>query len=207
MNIAIFGPPLSGKGTHTKFLQEEFGFDVVSTGALLRQHVKEGTDLGKRIKGILDAGDLIAVDDVMDVIAAAYSQRSSEHGIVFDGTPRRVDELKALNKIMAKEGDGIDCMIVLDVPEKELYRRMEQRKASMIANGEEPRSDDDPDVLRDSLIKYADESEPVIAEAEKLGIHVIYINGNQTPENVQCLIAEALDLDESKMVLTDDLHI
>lgn len=207
MNIAIFGPPLSGKGTHTTFLQEEFGFDVVSTGALLRQHVKERTDLGKRIKGILDAGDLIAVDDVMDVIADAYSERSSEQGIVFDGTPRRIDELNALNAIMAKESDAIDCMIVLDVPEQELYRRMEQRKASMIASGEEPRSDDDPDVLRDRLIKYAHESEPVIAAAEKHGIHVIYINGNQAPEIVQGLIAEALDLDDSKLCLTEDLHI
>lgn len=205
MNIAIFGPPLSGKGTHTGFLQEEFGFDVVSTGALLRQHVKEGTDLGKRIKEILDAGDLIAVDDVMDVIADAVSQRSSEQGIVFDGTPRRVDELNALNTILAKEGDVIDCMIVLDVPEEELYRRMEQRKASMIANGEEPRSDDDPDVLRDRLIKYANESEPVISAAEQLGIHVIYINGNQAPEVVQNLVAEALELDEDYGI-TQDFH-
>lgn len=206
MNIAIFGPPLSGKGTHTGFLQNEYGFDVVSTGALLRQHVKEGTDLGKRIKGILDAGDLIAVDDVMDVIAEAYSQRSSEQGIVFDGTPRRVDELNALNAIMGKESDVIDCMIVLDVPEDELYRRMEQRKSSMIANGDEPRSDDDPDVLRDRLLKYADESEPVIAAAEKLGIHVIYINGNQSPEIVQNLITEALQLDDD-VEYAQQLHL
>ena len=173
---------------------------------MLRQHVKEGTDLGKRIKGILDAGDLIAVDDVMDVIAEAYSQRSSEQGIVFDGTPRRVDELNALNAIMGKESDVIDCMIVLDVPEDELYRRMEQRKSSMIANGDEPRSDDDPDVLRDRLLKYADESEPVIAAAEKLGIHVIYINGNQSPEIVQNLITEALQLDDD-VEYAQQLHL
>lgn len=196
MNIVVFGAPLSGKGTHTKFLHNEYDFDVVSTGALLRQHIADQTDLGKKIQPVIDAGGLIDVDDVIDVIEDAYAQRISVEGVVFDGTPRRVDELHKLLDVLNDDGETIDKIIVLDVPEAELFNRMHERRNSMIANGQAPRSDDVEDVLKDRLAKYHAESFPVIAEAQQLGIDVIHINGDQDIDLVQDEIVDALDLDD-----------
>ena len=200
MNIVLFGPPLSGKGTHTKFLQNEYGFDVVSTGALLRQHVEDHTDLGKRIKPILDAGGLIDTNDVIGVIEDAFAQRQSSEGVVFDGTPRRVNEFYKLLDMLQDACETIDKIVVLDVPEIELFKRMNQRRAHAIANGEAPRSDDNANVLKDRLAKYASESVPVIAEAKLNGIDVIHIDGNGKPEEVQDLIADGLGLDTEQSV-------
>lgn len=193
MNIVIFGPPLAGKGTHTKFIEERFGMDVVSTGAMLRQHVQQQTDLGKKIKPIMDAGGLIDVDDVMAVIEDAYYNTSEHKGVIFDGTPRRLDEFFRLMSVLQMEGETIDKIIVLDVPEEELFARMHKRKADTIAEDKEPRSDDNEDVLRDRLVKYHNESFPVIEAAKDLGIEVITVDGNGAIELVQGKIAEALD--------------
>lgn len=196
MNIVIFGPPLAGKGTHTKFIQDKFGMDVVSTGAMLREHIKNGTFLGQKIKPIMDAGQLIDVDDVMGVIEEAFFETSPDKGVIFDGTPRRLEEFFKLMAILQSDGETIDKIIVLDVPEDELFRRMEKRKAETIATGKEPRSDDDPDVLKDRLIKYRDESFPVIEAAKQFGIEVVVIQGDKDISLVQDEISKVLDKDK-----------
>ncbi len=182
MNVVIFGAPLSGKGTHTKFLHKELGFDVVSTGDLLRQEIELGTNLGKSIEPLLKAGNLIGVDDVLKIVEGAYAQRQSEIGVVFDGSPRRMEEFHKLRKMLRKSGEKIDQIIVLDVPEPELYTRMEGRRANMIARGERPRDDDQTDVLRERLLKYKTESVPIIAEARNYNIDVRVIDANRPLE-------------------------
>lgn len=193
MNIVIFGPPLAGKGTHTKFIQSEFDMDVVSTGAMLRQHIADQTDLGINIKPIMDKGGLIDVDDVMGVIEQAFFETSPEKGVIFDGTPRRLEEFFKLMAILQTEGETIDKVIVLDVAEEELFRRMNKRREDTIAEGKDPRSDDYEDVLKDRLVKYHDESFPVIEAAKNLGIEVITIDGNNEIELVQQSILSALN--------------
>lgn len=193
MNIVIFGPPLAGKGTHTKFLQNNYGFDVISTGSLLRGHMQDQTALGKKIKPVMDSGGLIDVDDIIGVIEDAYTKCTSTEGIVFDGTPRRVEEFEKLLDILENAGETIDKIIVLDVPENELYRRMNQRRNDMMAAGQNPRSDDSAEVLKDRLEKYRAESLPVIAEAHDYGMDVIYIDGNNDIDYVKDMIADAVD--------------
>ena len=192
MNIIIFGPPLSGKGTHTKFLRENHGYDVISTGALLRQHVAEKTELGKKIEPIMNAGDLIPTEDVLDVVKNAYLQRSSKEGVLFDGTPRRVNEFHDLQAFLKSQGETFHQILFLNVPENELLHRMETRRQATIDVGETPRADDNEDVLKHRLEKYYSESLPVVAAASQYNIEVKTVNGNQDIALVQQEILHAI---------------
>lgn len=199
MNIVVFGPPLSGKGTLSKNLMNAHGFDGISTGALLRQEIQSQSDLGRKIEPILDQGGLIDVDDVIEIISNAYAQRQSQVGVIFDGSPRRVSELYMLLDVIRADNThaGIDKIIVLDVPEDILFCRMHQRRQEMMARGESPRSDDNESVLKGRLAKYHAETFPVIEEAEKLGIDIIRIYGDRAPDLVQEDVEYLLGLDDN----------
>lgn len=192
MNIAVFGKPLAGKGTMTSYLRDHMGYEVIGTGALLRKEVNDSTDLGKKIEPLMKAGSLIDVDDIMRVIEDAFVNCSAQD-IVFDGSPRRVEELKKLVTLLNDNGEDLDIMLVLDVPDSILFDRMRKRRFDDVAAGKKPRDDDKDDVLKDRLKEYRAETEPVIDEAKKMGIFVAHIDGQADIVTVQQRLADEIN--------------
>ena len=117
-NIVIFGAPGSGKGTQSDKLIAKYGFNHISTGDVLRNEIKNGTELGKTAKSYIDKGQLIPDDLMVSILASVYDSFGKDHeGVIFDGFPRTIPQAEALKAMLAERGHGIAAMIELDVPE------------------------------------------------------------------------------------------
>ena len=150
-NIVIFGAPGAGKGTQSDFIVERYGLTHISTGDLLRREIADKTELGLRIKDIMDAGQLVSDDIVVEMIDNAIAR--DDKGILFDGFPRNVAQAEILDQLLQKHGRTLTCMIRLDVPREELIRRMlERAKVS-------GRSDDNEETIKNRLVEYENKTE------------------------------------------------
>ena len=143
-NIVIFGAPGAGKGTQSEYIVARYGLTHISTGDLLRKEIADQTPLGQRIKSIMDAGQLVSDDIVVEMIDKAIA--ANTNGILFDGFPRNVAQAETLDKLLAKHGRNITCMVQLDVPREELIRRMLER--AKISG----RSDDNEETIKNRLV-------------------------------------------------------
>ena len=182
-NIVIFGAPGAGKGTQSDFIVERFNLTHISTGDLLRKEIADQTELGMRIKSIMDAGQLVSDDIVVEMIDNAIAR--DKQGILFDGFPRTVAQAETLDKLLAKHGHELTCMIELDVPREELIRRMlERAKVS-------GRSDDNEATIKNRLVEYENKTLPVAAYYAKQGKQV-KINGLGDIKRISDDIAKAL---------------
>ena len=118
-NIVIFGAPGSGKGTQSDKLIKEYGLGHISTGDVLREEIKKGTELGKTAQSYIDKGNLIPDDLMVDILAGVYDSFGRGHkGVIFDGFPRTIPQAEALKQMLNKRGDKVAAMIELDVPEE-----------------------------------------------------------------------------------------
>ena len=170
-NIVIFGAPGSGKGTQSEKMIEKYGFGHISTGDVLRDQIKRGTELGKTAKGYIDNGQLIPDDLMVSILADVYDSFGKEHkGVIFDGFPRTIPQAQALKDMLAKRGHKVAAMIELDVPEDELMKRLIKR------GQESGRSDDNEETIKKRLTVYHNQTAPLIEWYEKEGIHH-HING------------------------------
>ncbi len=170
-NIVIFGAPGSGKGTQSDMLIEKYGLGHISTGDVLRNEIKNGTELGKTAKGYIDNGQLIPDDLMVNILASVYDSFGKDHkGVIFDGFPRTIPQAEALKKMLNERGHKIAAMIELDVPEDELMKRLIKR------GKESGRSDDNAETIKRRLDVYHNQTAPLIEWYEKEGIHN-HING------------------------------
>ena len=170
-NIVIFGAPGSGKGTQSEKMIEKYGLGHISTGDVLRDQIKRGTELGKTAKGYIDNGQLIPDDLMVSILADVYDSFGKEHkGVIFDGFPRTIPQAQALKDMLAKRGHKVAAMIELDLPEDELMKRLIKR------GQESGRSDDNEETIKKRLTVYHNQTSPLIAWYEKEGIHH-HING------------------------------
>lgn len=170
LNIVLFGAPGSGKGTQSARLIDEYGLYHISTGELLRDHIKRGTELGKTADEYISKGQLIPdrlmidiLDDVLDREAAG------KEGVVFDGFPRTIPQAEALKELLQKRGTDLHAVIGLEVPEEELIDRM-------LARGRETgRADDNIDTIKNRLDVYHNQTLPLrdyyTAEGKYIGIN------------------------------------
>jgi len=183
-NIVIFGAPGAGKGTQSDYIVKRYGLTHISTGDLLRKEIADQTELGKRIKSIMDAGQLVSDDIVVTMIDNAIARDS--HGMLFDGFPRNVAQAETLDRLLAKHGRSLTCMIRLDVPREELIRRMlERAKVS-------GRSDDNEETIQRRLVEYESKTLPVATYYERQG-KCVGINGLGDIEAISDTIAQAID--------------
>ncbi len=127
VNIVLFGPPGAGKGTQSENIIEKYGLNHISTGDLFRKHLGEGTELGKLAQSYMDNGKLVPDEVVIGMVDDHIENQKGAAGFIFDGFPRTVAQAEALDKLLDKRSTAISCMVMLDVPQDELKRRLLER--------------------------------------------------------------------------------
>lgn len=185
MNVIIFGPPGSGKGTQGKLLAERLGVPQVSTGDLLRSAVQRGTDLGKDAKSYMDRGLLVPDDVIIGLIEDVLDAPTSHDGIIMDGFPRTTRQAEAVDRLLADRGATVDRVLLLDVPDDEVIRRLMRRAR------EQGRDDDTPQTIRRRLEVYRKETAPLIAYYREQG-KLVDVPGTGDVSEIQELLGEAL---------------
>ena len=165
MNLVLFGPPGAGKGTQARILQERHGWPQLSTGEMLRDACRRGTDLGLKCRELMDRGELVRDEIVVGIIAERLDHPDCADGAVFDGFPRTIAQAEALDAILARRARQIDLVIELKVKDEILIARVEQR----IREGGPSRADDTPDTLRHRLGVYYRSTAPLLDYYERQG--------------------------------------
>lgn len=186
MNIILFGPPGAGKGTQAKMLIEQRGWVQLSTGDMLRAAKAAGTELGKRVAAIIDAGELVSDEIVIALIKERLPEAEAVGGAIFDGFPRTVAQAEALDALLAERGTQVDVVIELKVVDDELIQRLVKRAA------EQGRADDTEEVIRNRLKVYYDQTAPLIPYFADQG-KLKEVDGMGSMEEVAAGIAAALD--------------
>lgn len=128
MRIILLGAPGSGKGTQSQRIVERCHIPQVSTGDLLRAAVAKGTELGRKAKPIMDAGQLVSDDIMLGMIRERLSEPDAERGFILDGFPRNLAQAHALDELLAQLGQPLDCVVLLEVDSEELVRRIAGRR-------------------------------------------------------------------------------
>ena len=147
MYVIFFGPPGVGKGTQAAIIAERCGWAHISTGDMLRGHVKDGTALGKKAQGFMDQGLLVPDQLVIDMFLERLSELKPDQGFVLDGFPRTVPQAQALDQALADRGKSIDMALNIGGPDDVLIERMLNRAK------DSNRSDDTPEAIRTRLAK------------------------------------------------------
>ena len=166
MIIALFGAPGAGKGTQAERLVAERGLVQLSSGAMLRAAIAEGTELGLRAKDIIDRGDLVSDDIIVDMVAARIDDNDCAKGVILDGFPRTVTQAYALDEMLSGKGLSLDCFIEIEVDEAALFARIENRAAK--TGG--ARADDNAATLRRRLAVYHERTAPLLPYYAEKGV-------------------------------------
>jgi adenylate kinase len=162
--ILLLGAPGSGKGTQGKILAERLGLPKITTGDLLRGAVKAGTRLGHEAKKFMDDGKLVPDTVILSLIKEELAKPEAQQGAVFDGFPRTAAQAELVDQTLGERGQRLNHILLLDVPEEELVRRMTARAT------QEGRSDDAPDAIKTRLTVYRRDTAPLIAHYAERGI-------------------------------------
>jgi adenylate kinase len=170
--ILFLGPPGAGKGTQAQLLADAIGIPHISSGAMLREAVADGTELGKKAESIMAAGDLVPDDLVVAMIEERLAKDDARAGYILDGFPRNVVQAKALQAALGD--DAIDAMLLFDVGEDELVDRL-------LGRAEEGRADDAEETIRRRFDVYRGETEPLI---EAYADRVIAVDGTGSVDEV-----------------------
>ncbi|MCD6492744.1 MAG: adenylate kinase [Archaeoglobaceae archaeon] len=191
MNLILLGGPGAGKGTQAKLIVEKYKIPQISTGDMLREAVKQGTELGKKAKEYMDKGELVPDEIVIGIVKERLKQSDCDRGFILDGFPRTIAQAEALDKILDEIGKKIDAVINIQVPEEEIVKRIVNRRTCkncgaiyhlIYSPPKEPnkcdkcggelyqRDDDKEETVRERLRVYREQTEPLIEYYQKKGI-------------------------------------
>ncbi|MFH1377176.1 MAG: adenylate kinase [Planctomycetota bacterium] len=212
MNLILIGPPGSGKGTQSDYLVQTFGAVHVSTGDMLRKHVKDGTAIGKKAKSFMDSGALVPDDLIIEMMADRLNElEAQKKPWLLDGYPRSLKQANAL-KALASSGNKVDAVIYLDVSDNEVVRRLCGRRTCPVckrtyhvefmkpkvegkcdADGADLiiRDDDKEATIRNRLATYHSQTADVVSFYRKEGV-LKEIAGESAPADVTIRVADAL---------------
>ncbi|MCU7806035.1 MAG: adenylate kinase [Candidatus Thiodiazotropha sp. (ex Lucinoma annulata)] len=213
MRVILLGGPGAGKGTQANYMKEKYQIPQISTGDMLRAHVKAGTELGAAAKKIMDEGGLVSDEIIMGMVKERITDDDCKNGYLFDGFPRTIPQAESLKQA----GVPIDAVVEIDVPDTEIIKRMSGRRVHMASGrtyhvlynppkaegkddqtGEDliQRDDDQEDTVKARLKVYHDQTEPLISfytkEADAGGCKYIKINGVGTVNEIRDQIFQGL---------------
>lgn len=208
MRLVLLGAPGSGKGTQAQKLRDDKGIPQVSSGDLLREAVAKGTELGKRAKAAMDAGELVSDEIVLGLIRERLGRPDAARGFILDGYPRNVAQAGALDKLLGELGQPIDSVVLMDVEAKALFQRLTGRrscpKCSKVFNvysspsklgdkcdnhpGEDApqlvqRADDREEVMENRLKVYESQTRPLVEHYRGRGLLKV-VNADQPVDTV-----------------------
>jgi adenylate kinase len=187
--LVLMGPPGAGKGTQARVLADELRVPTVSTGDLFRANIAAGTELGQRVKGILDAGDYVPDSVTNAMLAERLAQPDCVGGFVLDGYPRTLAQVGELDAMLADHGAELDAVLELTVDSNELVSRLSKRAV------EEGRSDDTPEVIRRRQEVYMEQTSPLLAVYRDRGL-LVPVDGMGSVYEVTSRILHCLGHDE-----------
>ena len=211
MKILLLGPPGGGKGTQSKFLMSKFNIPQISTGDMLRAHVKNDTTLGKKAKEFMDKGELVTDSLILDMMEVRFEEKDCENGFILDGFPRTIKQAEGLDELFQKTNQTLDHVVVIDVKDDEIVSRMGGRRMHPESGRvyhikynppknegkddvtNEPliiRDDDKEETVRNRLLVYHNQTKPLINYYRE---NVININGSQPIDKVKISIIEKLN--------------
>lgn len=186
LNILIFGAPGSGKGTQSDLIKERYNLAHISTGDVLREEMKNETELGKIAKGYIEKGQLLPDDLICDMLDKVLDRLPKDtKGIIFDGFPRTIPQAEALEGILQKHGWDVSILLDLQVAEDELVKRLIERGKNS------GRADDNEETIKSRLKVYHTQTAPLAEHYKKKGKHVA-IKGLGTIEDIFSRINEAI---------------
>ncbi len=187
VNLLIFGPPGSGKGTQSVRLAEKFNLLHLSTGDMLRAEIAAGTELGKRMSAIMAKGELVPDEVVIEMIAGKVDSAKGYAGFLYDGFPRTVAQAVALEEMLGRRGMKIDSMLVLEVDHDELVKRL------ILRAEQSGRPDDrDPAVIENRIEVYREKTEPIINYFREKGVYQP-VNGVGAIEDIFMRLSEKIE--------------
>jgi adenylate kinase len=188
LNIVIFGAPGSGKVTQSDKIIENYKLFHISTGDVLRDNIRRGTDLGKTAKGYIDQGQLVPDELIINILAQVLDENKDKasEGVIFDGFPRTIPQAEALEQLLADRGTRIDAVVGLEVPEEELIKRI------LLRGQMSGRADDNEETARKRLEVYHNQTSPLKAYYEEQGKYRA-INGLGSIDDIFASISETLD--------------
>ncbi len=214
MRVILLGGPGAGKGTQANYIKEHFNIPQISTGDMLRAHVKQGTELGKAAKKIMDEGGLVSDDIIMGMVKERIAQDDCRNGYLFDGFPRTIPQAEALKEA----GVPIDAVVEIDVPDEEIIKRMSGRRVHLASGrtyhvvfnppkeegkddetGEAliQRDDDQEETVKARLKVYHDQTEPLIdfygKEAAAGNCKYLKIDGVGSVDGIRSAIISGLE--------------
>lgn len=209
MNLILLGAPGAGKGTQGALLEERLGMGRIATGDLLRAAVREGTPLGQKAKGYMDAGELVPDEVILGLVGEAAASGNN----VFDGFPRTTVQAEALDELLAAQGQKIDAVVVVDVPDDLLVRRIAGRRScpkcgavynvhfqppkqegvcDRCGNALTQRADDTEETVQRRLEVYREQTEPLVEYYRQRGTPLHAVDGTQPVDDVFADLSAAL---------------
>ena len=211
LNIVLLGPPGAGKGTQAARLAEDFGLQYIATGNMLRDAVRDGTDLGRKAKEYMDRGDLVP-DDLIIAMIKESLEHDRANGFILDGFPRTERQAQALDDELEELSRTLNAALLIDVPEEAVVERLSQRRVCVKGqhnfhmsfdppkNPERcdvdgsrlvQRDDDKPEVIQHRLRQYREKTAPVMGYYEQQGM-LRRVDGSRTPDEVSDQIRATL---------------
>lgn len=194
MRLILLGPPGAGKGTQAQRLVEKHGIPQLSTGDMLRAAVQAGTDVGRRAKAVMDAGELVSDAIVNAIVAERIDQPDCANGFILDGYPRTLVQADAVQSMLEDRGLALDAVIELVVDDKALVGRIAKRAEETMAAGQPVRKDDDPAVFPERLREYYKKTAPLIGYYYAKGV-LKQVDGmasiDEVTEQIETVLAAA----------------
>jgi adenylate kinase len=185
MRLILLGPPGAGKGTQAEILVAAYGIPQLSTGNILRAAIADKTPMGLAAKEIMDRGDLVSDDIVNGIVSERLDQPDCKPGFILDGFPRTIPQAGALDQMLTDKGMGLDAVVEITADPEVLVARVINRAK------ESNRADDNPDVIRNRLQVYSEQTAPLVEFYRGKGL-LKSVDGMQPVEQVTAAIRRAV---------------